>query len=1647
MMRRWLLPLLFCFAAPFSFAQITFPSTVPNQLATAIVPPVGAALVQPPADLVGQLQASDRHTIQLPSSAGMLTLDVHRFSVITPDTRVLSVSHGGETEIAVPDHVLLRGSVKGASDSWVFLAVFETHVVGIIEFDQPEGRRRLMIAPDTVIAGRMAAAIVHNAAPNTERGERCRAEELPDYQQRADSVLAMFDEPTRIDKSGAGANGSTVLALQLALECDSTFYARHNSSLAFAAQYAITLAGACSAIYQRDANVALQVPFLRIWTITDPYVGTINERLTNIRTYWNANMQHVNRAVTCLLSGSGGGGLAWVGVLCGGFGYNVSGVSGSVNFPATGYIWDVDVTSHELGHNIGSPHSHNCSWNPPLDSCWYAEGGCYDHVLPQRGSIMSYCHLQYTGNALRFHPRVASLFNRVMENNPCVAPVADVLDTDVAVVDIRMVPTGGFVAVGTPFTPQAVVRNTGRTAVTGVQVTARLTNLQNDTLWTSQRSPSIPRGGVAVVNFAPTSIADSGTYLLECTAVALQDQHPRNDRMTRPFLVAQPPSASITVVWPIGGERLTAGDTVGIRYAADGVDRVHAELSADGGVTWTTQRARTDVSDEPIAWVVPPTPTEQALVRVTSLEDGAVRGMSPAPFTIRLPRDAQAVDVVAPAVNATVNSPLTPRVVVRNNGAEDLTNVVVRLTMRWVRMSALAYDQQDTIQRLTAGAEDTLTLPESTLLADGVHVMDLQVIADGDANAENDHFVRQFTAIGIAPPQHLWLEHGPQRVIVRWDAGNLRTGDLVELWRGSSSADMTLLKTLRPTVDTWVDAPLSDGRAYTYALRTRRGSDASVFTDLKVATPTTYPSGQEPWVPQTLGPAMSAVDVAVPLQLVWTSVPGADRYEVQMATDRNMTDLRYVYVTSSTDALAVPAVNGQTWWWRVRAINETYNGGWSAPASFSTTESCAGTALAFNGTDARATNTALQWDGGPITVEWWQYVAAGDVKNASVFAIGEADNQRNRLQAHSPWGNGRIYWDYGAIGDSGRVDGRYPGYDQWVHVALVSDGATFMRIYTNGEVNAERTGAMQATGLKGITIGSQQQANWFKGKVDEFRIWSVARTQEQIQRTMRRGQPLAADRVGLFAEWRMNETAGTVAADGGGKGLALTLNTTTEWASSEAAVNCVPPSDLPSVQVTRPGTQPAETVHRYAFAWQPVEGAEWYEIEVYPTDSVSGPWLHRARNVKATNITLRGLPAATTCAWRVRAMSTQGVGPWTTAWIVTPEPCASQALVFAGNGDHVVSPDLVFDGRATTVEYWALVATEDVGNRSSFSIGEADDAERRFQAHAPWRDNKLFFDHGDYRNGGRLETAYDNALDRWTHVALTSNGINDMHLYLDGREVARSSFGSTPGLLRTMAIGANPFGGFRFKGRMSDVRVWNVMKSEEQIREGMYERIVGGRSHMLGNWPLDDGEGSVTEDISGAQRDAAVTGSATLTWEPDTTRTMMQVPPALRGPYVATKGDTVVYSLHPDQSDLVIFRARNGIIIDRPDERSVRVVWVDNTSMGELCVIRTFAGGCADSACFDIPLRDPVSVFETDVKGAVASVHPNPTSGEATLRWTVGATAIEVRDVLGRMVCYHAVSDADHQLVLDGSQWSAGRYHIRVVSQHQVFTLPLEITR
>ena len=120
--------------------------------------------------------------------------------------------------------------------------------------------------------------------------------------------------------------------------------------------------------------------------------------------------------------------------------------------------------------------------------------------------------------------------------------------------------------------------------------------------------------------------------------------------------------------------------------------------------------------------------------------------------------------------------------------------------------------------------------------------------------------------------------------------------------------------------------------------------------------------------------------------------------------------------------------------------------------------------------------------------------------------------------------------------------------NKWQHLALTCDGSHY-RLYINGAFAGVKdipAGATTFKQFKWFTKGDDPFSRWGGCKIlmTEARIWSVCRTETQIQKNQSTVSPRAR---GLEAYWRFNEGTGNVFKDATGKGHTLTTDATPVW--------------------------------------------------------------------------------------------------------------------------------------------------------------------------------------------------------------------------------------------------------------------------------------------------------------------------------------------------------------------------------------------------------------------------------------------------------------------------------------------------------------------
>jgi len=347
-----------------------------------------------------------------------VTLRLQEFDVFAPDAQIVlaSVNYLGDAihrKKSKPDVRLLRGVIEGDPSSRVFLALGEHTTNGLIESD---GSTYVLAKNNS--AGWTAVYNLNDVDPEDMNWK--------------DFYCDVVDSGNAIEQRRARSRNNVVgddcQALRIAVETDWEFTELFGGSVDASGEYAVTLFGALSTIFEADMDVQTQISFLRIWNDdSDPWtMQTALDQLDQLRFYWEENMESVDRHLTHLLSGRNlGGGSAFLNGVCTYNGYAVSAnLLGSFPLPLQDNHWnnwDVYAVAHQTGHNCGTDHTHN--YSPPIDYCGI---DCSDNL--NFGTLMSVCNSCPGGMSnilLSFHPTVRLtienyLFNVVACSLDCV---------------------------------------------------------------------------------------------------------------------------------------------------------------------------------------------------------------------------------------------------------------------------------------------------------------------------------------------------------------------------------------------------------------------------------------------------------------------------------------------------------------------------------------------------------------------------------------------------------------------------------------------------------------------------------------------------------------------------------------------------------------------------------------------------------------------------------------------------------------------------------------------------------------------------------------------------------------------------------------------------------------------------------------------------------------------------------------------------------------------------------------------------------------------------------------------------------------------------------------------------------------------------
>ncbi len=320
----------------------------------------------------------ERVAITLPASDGEVTLELEASHPLADEFSVVTASTGHPVAYAPGLHY--QGAVEGDPTSLVALSVFEGEVMGMI----------------STSAGDLTLGKLGGDASGAHILYR-----ISDLREQPSFTCGVVEDGAGYTHEELEPQGDdrTVKCVRFYWEVNYDIFVG-KGSVTNTTNYVTGLFNQSQVLYNND-GISVSLLQVYVWNVASPYTQTATGDLLDqfgvTRTSFNGDLAH-------LLGYAGGGGIAWLNTLCSSstssrMAYSDIGSSYS-NVPT--YSWSVEVVTHEQGHNMGSRHTHACSWNgnnTAIDGCGptagYTEGSCATGPLPTGtgGTIMSYCHL------------------------------------------------------------------------------------------------------------------------------------------------------------------------------------------------------------------------------------------------------------------------------------------------------------------------------------------------------------------------------------------------------------------------------------------------------------------------------------------------------------------------------------------------------------------------------------------------------------------------------------------------------------------------------------------------------------------------------------------------------------------------------------------------------------------------------------------------------------------------------------------------------------------------------------------------------------------------------------------------------------------------------------------------------------------------------------------------------------------------------------------------------------------------------------------------------------------------------------------------------------------------------------------------------
>ena len=435
-----------------------------------------------------------------------------------------------------------------------------------------------------------------------------------------------------------------------------------------------------------------------------------------------------------------------------------------------------------------------------------------------------------------------------------------------------------------------------------------------------------------------------------------------------------------------------------------------------------------------------------------------------------------------------------------------------------------------------------------------------------------------------------------------------------------------------------------------------------------------------------------------------------------------------------------------------------------------------------------------------------------------------------------------------------------PVVDTWYHIAMTYDGED-VNLYVDGVLDATApiVDGLDSTPGSNVWIGSVEQnatgRDW-SGKIDEVRIWDVARSASQINAFKNVELSGSEPDLALYYAFSDGPNASTTTDNStyANVGILTNMDAASDWVEATHGIAKAGVLDTTnptaSISSSESGTTTLATIPITIIFSEEVADFDLADISV-GNGTVSN--LSTSDDIVFTaDITPISGGFVTVDILLDVVTDLTGNGNDASAQFSIDYIAPENALDFDGTNDFVSGSGINLANSNFTIETWFNTSLP-TSSQTLISVGDSETANETLH---------IRLENSDVRIG----LAFDDVVVPWTvttgwhHLAVIHNTSTLLsELYIDG-ELIGSGTHSNPFIGNTnFKMGSNGWSvSALFEGEMDDIRIWNVARTPTQILGNLTTQLSSA-SGLVASYGFNHPSGSLLADLSGNGNDGTLT--------------------------------------------------------------------------------------------------------------------------------------------------------------------------------------------